>query len=335
MAQISILGAGSWGIAIANLLAEQDHSIHLWKHNSAGAKSLRTTRSDSSKLRGVKIHPEVEITDELNETLDNCEVLILAVPAQNVRLVLQQIKDHGTPKCIIVSVAKGIEVSTLMRVSEIVGELLGEESRNRTVVLSGPSHAEEVARKIPTSVVAAGADLEARKHVQEIMSTSEFRVYTSDDVTGVELGGALKNIIALAAGMLYGLRLGDNTIGALLTRGLAEISRLGIEMGARPETFAGLSGLGDLVTTCISHHSRNRHVGERIGRGERLSEILASMTMVAEGIQTTRAAVRLAEKYKVEMPITQKVYDVLFNHKPPAEALSELMTRELKSELCC
>jgi glycerol-3-phosphate dehydrogenase (NAD(P)+) len=188
---------------------------------------------------------------------------------------------------------------------------------------------------MPTSVVAAGHDVAARKAVQDVMSSPEFRVYTSDDVLGVELGGALKNVIALAAGMVYGLQLGDNTTGALLTRGLAEMSRLGIEMGARAETFAGLSGLGDLVTTCVSHHSRNRLVGERIGRGERLSEILTSMSMVAEGVQTTRAAVRLAEKYQVEMPITQKVYDVLFNHKPPADAVNELMTRELKSELCC
>ncbi len=335
MAHLSILGAGSWGIAIANLLAEQDHKVQLWKHNRGGARRLKETRRDFSKLRGVELHPSIEITSDLGEVLDDSEFVVLAVPAQNIRRLCQDICQHGVPAGIIVSLAKGIEVTSLERVSEIVTEELGEAAGSRTVVLSGPSHAEEVARKVPTSVVAAGYDPIATNEVQAVMSSPEFRVYTSDDVTGVELGGALKNVIALAAGMMYGLRLGDNTTGALLTRGLAEMSRLGTTMGARAETFAGLSGLGDLVTTCVSYHSRNRYVGERIGRGERLSEILTSMSMVAEGVQTTRAAVRLAEKYQVEMPITEKVYDVLFNYKSPADAVNELMTRELKSELCC
>lgn len=334
MAHLSILGAGSWGIAVANLMAEQNHSVQLWKHYRDGAKRLMETRRDDSKLRGVDIHSEIKITPDLGEALEDAEFVVIAVPAQNVRHVCREINRSGAPEGIIVSLAKGIEVSSLRRVSEIVGEELGEDCGKRTVVLSGPSHAEEVARKVPTSVVAAGQDTTARKSVQQVMASAEFRVYTSDDVIGVELGGALKNVIALAAGMVYGLQLGDNTTGALLTRGLAEISRLGIEMGARPETFAGLSGLGDLVTTCISSHSRNRYVGERIGRGERLSDILTSMTMVAEGVETTRAAARLAERHQVEMPITEKVYEVLFNHKPPAQAVDELMTRELKSELC-
>lgn len=333
--RVSVLGAGGWGIAIANLLAETDNQVTLWKHDPAAVKKLFETRRDNTKLRGIDIHKQIQITHDMNEAMDDRDVLILAIPTQNVRRVCEKIKSTGRPVPIVVSLAKGIEITTLQRVSEIVADVLGEDTAERLVVLSGPSHAEEVARNVPTSVVAAGKLRGALTEVQHLMSTANFRVYTSDDIVGVELGGALKNVIALAAGMLYGLRLGDNTTGALLTRGLAEMTRLGAKMGANPETFAGLSGLGDLVTTCVSFHSRNRYVGERIGRGEKLSEIMSSMTMVAEGVPTTRAAVRLAEKYSVEMPITRQVYEVLFDSKSPAQALSDLMNRELKSEVYC
>ncbi len=335
MARVSVLGAGGWGIAIANLLAETDNQVILWKHDPAAVKKLILTRRDNSKLRGVDIHTKIQITHDMDEAMDDREVVVLAIPTQNVRRVCEKIKSTGKAVPIVVSLSKGIEITTLKRVSEVICEVLGDEVADRLVVLSGPSHAEEVSRKVPTSVVAAGKRHMALVEVQHLMSTANFRVYTSEDIVGVELGGALKNVIALAAGMLFGLRLGDNTVGALLTRGLAEMSRLGAKMGAKEETFAGLSGLGDLVTTCVSFHSRNRFVGERIGRGEKLPEIMSTMTMVAEGVPTTRAAVRLAEKYNVEMPITRQVYEVLFDSKSPAKALSDLMSRELKSEVYC
>ncbi len=335
MARVSVLGAGGWGIAIANLLAETDNQVTLWKHDPAAVKKLIETRRDNSKLRGVDIQRSINITHDMDEAADDRDVIVLAVPTQNMRRVCERLKATGRQVPIVVSLAKGIEISSLQRVSEIVADVLGDEVATRLVVLSGPSHAEEVSRGVPTSVVVAGRVHSILTEVQHLVSTSTFRVYSSDDIVGVELGGALKNVIALAAGMLYGLRLGDNTTGALLTRGLAEMSRLGVKMGANPETFSGLSGLGDLVTTCVSYHSRNRYVGERIGRGERLSEILSTMTMVAEGVPTTRATVRLAEKFGVEMPITRQVYEVLFDSKSPARALSDLMSRELKSEVYC
>lgn len=320
---------------MANLLAETDNQVTLWKHDPVAVKKLIATRRDNSKLRGVDIHKQIQITHDMREAADDRDVLILAIPTQNVRSVCEKIRSAGYSVPAVVSLAKGIEIATLQRVSEVIIDVLGEDVAGRLVVLSGPSHAEEVSRNVPTSVVAAGKNRGALSEVQRLMSTASFRVYTSDDIVGVELGGALKNVIALAAGMTYGLRLGDNTTGALLTRGLAEMSRLGTKMGANPETFAGLSGLGDLVTTCVSFHSRNRYVGERIGRGEKLSEIMSTMTMVAEGVPTTRAAIRLAEKHNVEMPITRQVYEVLFDSKSPARALSDLMTRELKSEVYC
>lgn len=335
MARVSVLGAGGWGIAIANLLAATDNQVTLWKHDPESANNLIKTRRDDSKLRGVEINRSIKITHNMAEAMDDRDVVIVAIPTQHVRKVCERIKSSGQPVPIVVSLSKGIEIASLQRVSQVICEVLGEELLDRLVAVSGPSHAEEVANGIPTSVVAAGKSDGVRTSVQHLLSTSTFRVYTSDDLVGVELGGALKNVIALAAGMLHGLRLGDNTTGALLTRGLAEMSRLGVRMGASAETFAGLSGLGDLVTTCISVHSRNRSVGERIGRGQKLSEIMSSMTMVAEGVPTTRAAVRLAEQYQVDMPITKQVYDVLYDSKSPTQAVTELMSRELKREVYC
>jgi glycerol-3-phosphate dehydrogenase (NAD(P)+) len=332
MKAVSVLGAGSWGIAVANLLASEGNAVTLWMHAATTPTDLAVTREDKSRLPGVKIHPAIELTDNLMIAATHSDIIFVAVPAQHVRGLCEQLTETGKTIGILVTLAKGIEVSSLQRVSEVVRDALGVGVEN-VIAVSGPSHAEEVARGIPTSVVAAGQSPEAVIEIQRLLSTPMFRVYSSDDLIGVELGGALKNPIALAAGMLYGLKLGDNTLGALLTRGLAEITRLGVRMGARPETFAGLSGLGDLVTTCVSQHSRNRFVGERIGRGEKLVDILASMTMVAEGVETTRAAVRVAEVHRVEMPITQQVHKVLFENKPPLEALSELMTRELKREV--
>ncbi len=335
MARVSVLGAGGWGIAVANLLAGCDHHVTLWKHDPTSVRNLILTRRDNTKLRGVEIHQDIHITHDVDEVMNDRDAVIIAIPAQHVRHICERILATGRPVPLLVSLAKGIEVISLKRMSQVVAEVFGDDILDRLVVVSGPSHAEEVARAIPTSVVAAGQNHANRTEVQHLLSTSSFRVYTSEDVTGVELGGALKNVIALAAGITYGLRLGDNTTGAVLTRGLAEMTRLGVKMGADAETFAGLSGLGDLVTTCISSFSRNRSVGERIGLGERLPEILSSMTQVAEGVPTTRATVRLAERFQVDMPITRQVYAVLFDSKSPAQAVSELMNRELKSEVYC
>lgn len=335
MARVSVLGAGGWGIAVANLLAGVDHHITLWKHDPTSVRNLILTRRDNSKLRGVEIHHNIHITHDIDEVMNDRDAVIIAIPAQHVRHICERILATGRPVPLLISLAKGIEVISLKRMSQVIAEVFGDDILDRLVVVSGPSHAEEVARTIPTSVVAAGKNHANRTEVQHLLSTSSFRVYTSEDITGVELGGALKNVIALAAGITYGLRLGDNTTGALLTRGLAEMTRLGLKMGADAETFAGLSGLGDLVTTCISSYSRNRTVGERIGLGERLPEILSSMTQVAEGVPTTRAAVRLADRFQVDMPITRQVYAVLFDSKSPAQAVSELMNRELKSEVYC
>jgi glycerol-3-phosphate dehydrogenase (NAD(P)+) len=333
MARVSILGAGSWGIALATSLLENRHQIKLWEFDQSAAARLDQSREEPDKLPGIKLSPEIVVTDNLLKAVENAELLLLVVPAQVMRQVVEQLKTTGCEPEAIVACAKGIEVGSLQRMSEVIGEVLGQEVLPRVTSLSGPSHAEEVARNQPTSVVAAGSNLDVVERVQQIMSTTTFRVYGSDDLAGVELGGSLKNVIAVAAGIIHGLELGDNTLGALLTRGLAEMSRLGTRMGAKAETFAGLSGLGDLVTTAASRHSRNRLVGERIGRGEKLSDILESMKMVAEGVETTRAAVKLAERYDVEMPITTQVHEVLFNDKPPLEAIGNLMSRQLKREV--
>lgn len=333
MTRVSILGAGSWGIAVSQLLFESGHQVRMWEFDERAARRLAEDRQEPDKLPGIFLSPDILITHDLQKALEGVEILILALPAQTVRSVCERLRGFPLEARFIVSLAKGVEVRSLKRVSEVIAEVLSGFDSESVIVLSGPSHAEEVARSMPTSVVAAGRSEIAVSEIQQLFSTPTFRVYASDDLIGVELGGALKNIIALSAGILAGLELGDNTMGALLTRGLAEITRLGVAMGASAETFAGLSGLGDLVTTASSRHSRNRYVGERIGRGEKLPDILKSMTMVAEGVETTRAAVKLAEQYDVEMPITEQVHRVLFEGRDPLEAISELMSRELKREV--
>ncbi|MFH2054522.1 MAG: NAD(P)H-dependent glycerol-3-phosphate dehydrogenase [bacterium] len=333
MAQVSILGAGSWGIALATVLLDNNHQVTLWEFDREAADRLNQLREEPDKLPGITLPDSVTITSDLDAAVGDAQFLLLAVPAQIMRQVAEQLAGLRCEAEALVLLAKGIEVRSLKRMSEVMTEVLGQEFSSRLCAVSGPSHAEEVARSQPTSVVAAGADSQTVESVQQLLSTGSFRVYSSTDLVGVELGGALKNVVALAAGILHGLELGDNTMGALLTRGLAEISRLGNCLGAQAETFAGLSGLGDLVTTAASRHSRNRYVGERIGRGEKLPQILKSMKMVAEGVETTRAAVRLAARWEVEMPITEQVHEVLFNGKPPLEAISDLMSRELKREV--
>ena len=333
MAEIAVLGAGSWGIAISTLLNYNGHKVILWEFDHQEMKRLCTKREHKQKLRGVIIPRPVEITNQVESAVSNADILTLALPSHTVREVAKKIRSTELKDPIVVNLAKGIENSTLLRMSEVLEQELPSALHKKITTLSGPSHAEEVARKIPTTVVVAGFKEDIARKVQQVFMTPYFRVYTNSDIIGVELGGSLKNVIAIAVGICDGMGLGDNSKGALISRGLAEIIRLGEKFGAKRETFAGLSGLGDLVTTCTSRFSRNRFVGEQIGKGKSLKEIEAKMTMVAEGIKTTRSAYQLSLKHQVEMPITQQVYQVLFENKKPYEAMTELMSRDPKSEI--
>jgi len=326
---IGILGAGGWGTALACIAADNSHRVILWARESAVAEAINNSRENRTYLPGVSIPSCVEATSEPG-AVALADLVVLAIPTQHLRSALQTYRFPIAGK-LLVNAAKGIERGTHLRISQVLRQVIGVASDDY-VVLSGPSHAEEVAREVPTAVVAASSSESAAEIVQRALGTPSFRIYRSLDVVGVELGGALKNVIAIAAGIIDGLQMGDNTKAALVTRGLAEIARLGTELGANPMTFSGLSGLGDLFVTCTSRHSRNRLVGERIGRGESLPEILASMKMVAEGIETTVSALELASDYGIEMPIAEQVYCILFEGKDPRTAISELMTRQIKRE---
>ena len=333
MAKIAVLGAGSWGIGVSILLHSNKHKISLWEFNTQDMLDLKKKREHKSKLPGIRIPEDIGITDKLDDAVKEAELLALALPSHTVRDVAKKLSQISLDKPLIVNLAKGIENDTLCRMSEILSQELPENLHKKIITLSGPCHAEEVARKMPTSVVVAGLDGEAVKEAQEIFMNRFFRVYTGDDLVGTELGGSLKNVIAIASGICDGLNLGDNAKGALLTRGLAEMVRLGEKLGANPLTFAGLSGMGDLITTCLSKYSRNRYVGEQIGRGKTLKATLEGMVMVAEGVKTTKSAYDLCMKHKVEMPITRQVYRILYENLEPGKALAELMTREPKSEI--
>lgn len=330
--RISILGAGSWGTALAIILHSNGHDVTLWEYKRGYFKTIKRTRENKVYLPKIKIPKEINITNSLKEGCENQHMIILAVPSQFIRSILAKVKKYDLHDATLVSVAKGIEKETLFTVSQIIkDELPNIEDRN-IGVLSGPSHAEEVARKMPTAVVAASLELETAKQIQAAFITSYFRVYHSTDLIGVELGGALKNVIAIGAGMVDGANFGDNTKAAIMTRGIAEISRIGLEMGAKPETFAGLSGVGDLIVTCMSQHSRNRYVGEQIGAGKKLKSILKSMQMVAEGVATCQSTYELARKHSVKTPIVDAVYNALFLDKDPKKCTYELMSRDMKSE---
>jgi glycerol-3-phosphate dehydrogenase (NAD(P)+) len=333
MTKISVLGAGSWGIAISVLLFSNGHQVTLWEFDHHEMSRLEKEREHKQKLPGIIIPKEIEITNDLTYAIGGAEMMVLALPSHTVREVAKKLAKLNFADSIIVNLAKGIENGTLCRVSEILREELPSILSDRIATLSGPSHAEEVAVRIPTTVVVAGFQEEIAQKIQQTFMNQYFRVYTNSDIVGVELGGSLKNVIAIAAGICDGMGLGDNSRGALITRGLAEIIRLGEKLGAKRETFAGLSGLGDLVTTCISKYSRNRFVGEQIARGKTLSQVLKEMTMVAEGVKTTKSAYQLSLRHKVEMPITEQVYKVLFEDKEPKKAIAELMTRDPKSEI--
>jgi len=330
--RVAILGAGSWGLAISRVMAQQGCEISMWEFVSEDYDRLVTTRCNPDKLADFRLDDGVELTADPVDAVAGVDVIVVAVSSQHVRSVMNGVRNTIGRNTVVVNLAKGVENGSLMRMSGVIAEEVGM-APDRVATLSGPSHAEEVALDMPTTVVAASTSDDLAVKVQELFSTERFRVYQSDDVIGVELGGSLKNIIAIAAGIIDGLSLGDNTKGALITRGLAEITRLGVAMGARAETFAGLSGLGDLVTTCFSQHSRNRYVGEKLGLGVKLDEILAGMTMIAEGVETTRSGRDLARRHDVEMPITEEVYHVLFENKDARKALGNLMERRLRAEI--
>jgi len=330
--RVAVLGAGCWGMALANLLDSGGNQVCLWEFDPAEYEKLLRHHGNPDRLRDFRLPETVDLTNDAAYALEAAEFVILATPSQHLRSVISPLGDRLRRARGIVNVAKGIEAGTLTRMSQVVTDEC-DVAPDRVGTLSGPSHAEEVILDMPTTVVAASSSEPLACETQRLFSVDNFRVYISQDLVGVELGGSLKNIIAIAAGIADGLGLGDNTKGALITRGLAEITRLGVAMGAQVETFAGLSGIGDLVTTCMSGHSRNRLVGERIGRGQSLEHILSELKMVAEGVETTRSGLELARGLDVEMPITNEVYRVLFEGKSASEAVSDLMGRELKAEI--
>jgi glycerol-3-phosphate dehydrogenase (NAD(P)+) len=330
--RIAVLGAGSWGTTLAVLLRQNSHDVSLWSHRADHTAEMLTSRENTVLLPGIRIPEEIEITSDLESAVAGKEMLVAAVPAQFLRSVAQRLKNTDLRKKTIVNVAKGIENDSLMTMSGVLLDVIPGLHRSNIVTISGPSFAEEVAKKIPTAVVAASASLETSKSVQKIFMTPYFRVYSSEDIHGVELAGSIKNVIAIGAGIADGAGFGDNTKAAIMTRATAELSRLGKFMGAHQHTFAGLSGIGDLIATCMSKHSRNRHVGEEIGKGRKLKDVLGEMVMVAEGVATTKSVHDLAQKYHVELPISQQVYEVLFHDKDPDAATAALMTRDAKGE---
>lgn len=330
MAKISVMGAGSWGTALAILLNNNGHQVILWSALGDEVALLCEKRENPAKLPGVKIPEGVLITKDEKLAMDQPDVVILAVPSPFTRSTSKRLAPYVRQGQIIVNVAKGVEEKTLMTLSEIIEQ---EIPCADVCVLSGPSHAEEVSRGLPTTCVVSSHKRATAEYLQEIFMSPVFRVYTTPDILGVELGGALKNVIALAAGTADGLGYGDNTKAALITRGIAEIGRLGVRMGAKAETFAGLSGIGDLIVTCASVHSRNRKAGYLMGKGYTMKQAMDEVKMVVEGVYSAKAAKELAEKYEVEMPIVDEVNKILFEDKPAADAVIDLMLRDKKVEI--
>lgn len=329
MANIGIIGAGSWGIALAVLLHNNGHQITVWSILQDEIDMLNTKHEHEDKLPGVKLPEDMVFTTDIKGAIEGKDMLVLAVPSPFTRSTAHSMKKYVTDGQILVNVAKGIEEKTLMTLSQVIEEEIPQAD---VAVLSGPSHAEEVGRGIPTTIVVGAKTKTTAELIQNTFMSDVFRVYTSPDVLGIELGAALKNVVALAAGIADGLGYGDNTKAALITRGIAEISRLGIAMGGKYETFSGLSGMGDLIVTCASMHSRNRRAGILIGQGKSMEEAMAEVKMVVEGVYSAKAAMGLARKYKVELPIIEQVNEVLFQNKPAAEAVRDLMLRDKKIE---
>lgn len=332
--RIAVLGAGSWGTTLALLLDGNGHQVVLWEYFPELAAAIDSRRENVRFLPGIVIPRSVCITSLIDHALDGASHAVFVTPSHTIRSVAREAAASPAfdRSVTVINASKGLEEKTLYRMSQVLAEELPQPP-SRIVGLLGPSHAEEVSRKMPTSVVVAGPSHAVLESIQSIFMNEYFRVYTNTDLLGVELGVSLKNTIAIAAGICDGLGFGDNTKAALLTRGLAEIKRLASRMGAREETLSGLAGIGDLIVTCMSRHSRNRHVGEQIGRGRKLGQVLAEMVMVAEGVKTTKAAVALSRRMRVELPIAEQVYRVLFYNKDPRRAIRDLMVRKAKREM--
>jgi len=328
MDKISVIGAGSWGTTLACLLADKGYDVTLWVYEKDLAERIRAARVNDIYLPGHTIPGNLNIATDLAEALAGAQYILSVVPSQHTRMVFKPVIAHIRRDAVVISASKGIENRTLLTVSEIFNELHGRGA----AVISGPSFAKEVIKKMPAAVTIASENKDEGLRLQELFNTDYFRVYTNTDVIGAELGGALKNVMAIASGISDGLGLGSSTRAALITRGLAEMTRLGVVMGAKEQTFGGLSGLGDLVLTCTGTLSRNYTVGFKLGRGEKLRDIVSGMKMVAEGVATTESAFELSRRHNVEMPIVEQIYNVIKNDKKPSDAVRDLMTRSLKSE---
>jgi glycerol-3-phosphate dehydrogenase (NAD(P)+) len=332
LSKIAVLGAGSWGTALSIVLADNGHVVKLWSHREEQVNEINQTRRNEKYL-DITLPDEIQSYASLKDAVKDVEAIVLVVPAKAIREVTAQLQEIMPLDVTLIHATKGIEPVTLKRVSEMIAEEFPAYPKDDIVVLSGPSHAEEVAKRHPTTVTVAALNNEKSRHAQNLFNSDTFRVYTSQDVLGLELGGALKNIIALGAGISDGLGFGDNAKAALITRGLAEITRLGTKLGANPISFLGLSGVGDLIVTCTSVHSRNWKAGNLLGKGYTLQEVLEEMDMVVEGVRTVQAAFQIAKEYKVDMPITAGIYDVLFEDKKPEDVVNQLMNRDKREEM--
>lgn len=333
MSTIAVFGAGSWGTALSLVLADNGHHVKLWARRENQAQEINRQHTNEQYLPDVILPESITAVSSLEEAAEDADTFLLVIPTKAIREVLRQLNASINRPITIIHASKGIETKSAKRISEIITEEIAPEKRKNVAVLSGPSHAEEVGLRQPTTVAVSSTDSHYAKYIQDLFINQRFRVYTNQDMIGIELGGALKNIIALGAGMSDGIGFGDNAKAALMTRGLAEITRLGTKMGANPLTFAGLAGMGDLIVTCTSNHSRNWRAGNLLGKGKNLDEVLKGMGMVVEGVKTTEAASLLAEREEVEMPITKGLYQVLFHHKDPRDAVERLMNRMRTDEV--
>lgn len=331
--KITILGAGSWGAALAIVLADNSHQVKLWMRNEEQANEINHQHTNGKYLPGIHLNESIQASTSLEESLQDTDVIVIAVPTKAIRGLLKQIIAFRKQPMTLIHVCKGIEPDTLLTISEMIEEEVPAHLLKDLIVLSGPSHAEEVSLRHPTTVTVSSKNIQAAEFVQDLFMNQHFRVYTNTDIVGVEIGGALKNIIALAAGISDGLGYGDNAKAALITRGLAEISRLGVKMGANPLTFAGLTGIGDLIVTCTSPHSRNWRAGNLLGKGNKLDDVLENMGMVVEGVRTTQAAYQLSKKYDARMPITEVLYHILFNNQDAKDGVDQLMARLKTNEM--
>ncbi len=330
--RVAVIGAGSWGTALAMAASRNRHEVRLWAREPDIARGIEISHRNPFYLSDFELPENISATTSLEEALEGAAVALIVIPSHAMREMVGRISDHLAPETIIVSAAKGVENGTLMRMSEVIADAFEGKAAPEPVILSGPSFAREVAQGDPTAIVAASSNPALSESLQRDLSSNLFRVYTNDDVVGVEMGGAVKNVVAIASGVVRGLGFGTNSVAAIITRGLAEMTRLALAKGARVETMAGLAGLGDLVLTCTGELSRNRHVGFELGRGRRLADILSEMREVAEGVKTTRAIYELGSRLKVDMPITSSIYALLYEDKPAFEAANELMERPLKHE---